>query len=234
MDMQWCFDFYWCVSVVWWVWNKPPSPCEDLELYSPSLGPRCWKLAGPLRCARELNSMQNLWMMQGNFFFIINLNIYPLRFLYMVQLRYRAWKLSFKHLFEAFATWSIIIWVCIQRSFEQHGHIIRHQMCQICVYMQQKQWNESTSNFARPPCLSRSFQTSFVMCMMSETVSCGNCCHLHLCLLLKIKSVCFKTVVFKGNSKYYGVLSLGFKTSNPRVGFSHTVPEPVYTVTRNG
>ena len=73
MDMQWCFDFYWCVSAVWWVWNKPPSPCEDLELCSPSLGPRCWKLAGPLRCARELNSMQNLWMMQGNFLFCYQL-----------------------------------------------------------------------------------------------------------------------------------------------------------------
>ena len=30
------------------------------------------------------------------------------------------------------------------------------------------------------------------------------------------------------------VLFLGFTTGYPRVGFLHTAPEPVYTVTRNG
>jgi len=67
----------------------------------------------------------------------------------MVQLRYGAWKLSFKHRFEAFATWSIIIWVWVRTSFEQHRCIVPHRMRHIHVY------TGSKSNEMSPPATSQ-------------------------------------------------------------------------------
>ena len=53
----------------------------------------------------------------------------------MVQLRYRALKLSFKCLFEVFVTWFIIIWVWVWTSFKQQCCIIQQWMHHIHVYM---------------------------------------------------------------------------------------------------
>jgi hypothetical protein len=55
-----------------------------------------------------------------------------------VQLRYGVLKLSFKRFFEVFVTWSIVIWVWVQTSFEQQCRIVQHWMCHIHVYTGRK------------------------------------------------------------------------------------------------
>ena len=44
-----------------------------------------------------------------------------------------------------------------------------------------------------------------------------------------------KVVVGSGDRQVVGgIKTLGFTTGNPRVGFSHTIPEPVYTIPTAG
>ena len=88
----------------------------------------------------------------------------------MVQLRYWAWKLSPKCLFEAFAMWFIIIWVYIWTSFEQHCCIIQHKMCHIHVYM------GSRSNKISPPATLQG-QTSKSQSQRNKLIISHSLCH---------------------------------------------------------